>query len=45
MKVLEGPKGGQMVAYRGHDSWAGIAHEISNEAYTENRGALVQTPG
>ena len=26
-----------MVAYRGHDSWAGIAHEISNEAYTENR--------
>ena len=34
-----------MVAYRGHDSWAGIAHDISNEAYTENRGALVQTPG
>ena len=26
-----------MVAYRVHDSWAGIAHDISNEAYTENR--------
>ena len=37
MVVLEGPRGGQMVAYRGHDSWAGIAHDISNEAYTENR--------
>ena len=37
MKVFEGPKEGQMVAYRVHDSWAGIAHGISNEAYTENR--------
>ena len=35
--VLEGPKGGQVVAYTGHDSWAGVAHDISNEAYTENR--------
>ena len=26
-----------MVAYTGHDSWAGVAHDISNEAYTENR--------
>ena len=26
-----------MVAYRVHDSWAGIAHDISNEVYTENR--------
>ena len=26
-----------MVAYRGPDSWAGIAHDISNEASTENR--------
>ena len=26
-----------MVAYRVHDSWARIAHGISNEAYTENR--------
>ena len=37
MMILEGPKGGQMVAYRVHDSWAGIAHDISNEVYTENR--------
>ena len=35
--ILEGPKGGQMVAYRVHDSWARIAHGISNEAYIGNR--------
>ena len=34
-----------MVAYRVHDLWNGITHDISNEACIVNRGAVVQTPG
>ena len=42
--MLGEPKGGEMVSYRVHDSWAGIAHDISSYACIVNRDDLVQTP-
>lgn len=43
-KMHGDPKGMEMLPYRVHGSWAGIAHDISSDACIVKRGDLVQTP-